>query len=438
MISTSFTWKDEYLLPYESHWSYMAKLCFLNGLTWSSVRRSATLKKFIRWPRLSNISMHPPGKSIESVNQKNNFGLQTQYNVYKICPVCMNYGYHSILHEIECIDYCVFHKCNLIKINHKQFDESRFGTYEFWNVKTENIVNNSCLADEIVKFKQKQEKERSIFNKYFFVQSGVSGKCYESTERLYQRLGLLQDDIVLYGCQCIISVSMEDIRQKNTELTEYIINCYVKSVEEKDYHYLDLHEYDIRQFTIEHCVRTSAQGELILRDHLLGWCFITVLWEAIKEVFNGIDDWDITFQTLCSYADMNIDSQQKMMKLAIILATQAITGVLSPEIIQWYNSWSWTRGKQRSNCNIPIFLELGQIAFMGGNYTRQLIVYSIIKNLFHTLVDQAFNLLHQNIDSVDKQFIQRLIYDLWIIPQYAVFYYEDRIDIYKCGPELGE
>ena len=126
------------------------------------------LKKFIRWPRLSNISMHPPGKSIESVNQKNNFGLQTQYNVYKICPVCMNYGYHSILHEIECIDYCVFHKCNLIKINHKQFDESRFGTYEFWNVKTENIVNNSCLADEIVKFKQKQEKERSIFNKYFF------------------------------------------------------------------------------------------------------------------------------------------------------------------------------------------------------------------------------------------------------------------------------
>ena len=71
------------------------------------------------------------------------------------------------------------------------------------------------------------------------MQSGVSGKCYESTERLYQRLGLLQDDIVLYGCQCIISVSMEDIRQKNTELTEYIINCYVKSVEEKDYHYLD-------------------------------------------------------------------------------------------------------------------------------------------------------------------------------------------------------
>ena len=186
MISTSFTWKDEYLLPYESHWSCMAKLCFLNGLTWSSVRRSATLKKFIRWPRLSNISMHPPGKSIESVNQKNNFGLQTQYNVYKICPVCMNYGYHSILHEIECIDYCVFHKCNLIKINHKQFDGSRFGTYEFWNVKTENIVNNSCLADEIVKFKQKQEKERSIFNKYFFVQSGVSGKCYESTERLYR------------------------------------------------------------------------------------------------------------------------------------------------------------------------------------------------------------------------------------------------------------
>ena len=57
MISTSFTWKDEYLLPYESHWSCMAKLCFLNGLTWSSVRRSATLKKFIRWPRLSNISM---------------------------------------------------------------------------------------------------------------------------------------------------------------------------------------------------------------------------------------------------------------------------------------------------------------------------------------------------------------------------------------------
>ena len=29
--STSYTWKDEYVLPYESYWSRIAKFGFLNG-----------------------------------------------------------------------------------------------------------------------------------------------------------------------------------------------------------------------------------------------------------------------------------------------------------------------------------------------------------------------------------------------------------------------
>ena len=38
IIKTSYTWKIEYTLPFESKWSIMAKFCFLNGFSWDYVK----------------------------------------------------------------------------------------------------------------------------------------------------------------------------------------------------------------------------------------------------------------------------------------------------------------------------------------------------------------------------------------------------------------
>ena len=36
------------------------------------------------------------------------------------------------------------------------------------------------------------------------------------------------------------------------------------------------------------------------------------------------------------------------------------------------------------------------------------------------------------------EFIFKLNTDIWDIPQYVVFYYKDRVDIYRCKPETEE
>ena len=63
----------------------------------------------------------------------------------------------------------------------------------------------------------------------------------------------------------------------------------------------------------------------------------------------------------------------------------------------------------------------------------------LIKDLFYDLIYRASNLLEQNFDvTYDKRLIRNMLYDLQIVPQYAVFYYMDRVEIYRCDSETEE
>lgn len=63
----------------------------------------------------------------------------------------------------------------------------------------------------------------------------------------------------------------------------------------------------------------------------------------------------------------------------------------------------------------------------------------LIKDLFYDLIYRASNLLEQNFDvTYDKRLIRNMLYNLQIVPQYAVFYYMDRVEIYRCDSETEE
>lgn len=51
---------------------------------------------------------------------------------------------------------------------------------------------------------------------------------------------------------------------------------------------------------------------------------------------------------------------------------------------------------------------------------------------------QIKNLLKQGVIDSTYEFIFKLNTDIWDIPQYVVFYYKDRVDIYRCKPEIEE
>lgn len=442
---TSYTWKDEYLLPYEAYWSCIAKFCFLNGLSWSYVQNNDKLKQLIHKPEYFNsfFAQIPPFNLDESIKYDSNYFFQLKYKVYKMCPICMKYAYHSVLHEIEGLNYCVFHKCDLIKIDDDAFYASRNGTYEFVSVKAENIVRNSTISKEIDEFVHKQENQKYISNNYFFIDS-IKKKCYESTERLYQNKVLLQDDIGLYGCKCIGFMRREEIAQINEGLLEQFINSYIKNVKEKDFLYLLSDE--LKSFIIKDFISESEHGELVIKEEaLLGWCFITAASEVIRKFFDSLEDWNIAYNSLYDNKTfINRNDKTGKMKIAVVLAVQAITGTTSPDVIQRPYSWYWSRGHSVSKCNVPIYFDLGQIvhsvSFRNGSCTKtgQYIVYPIIKDLFYDLIYRASNLLEQNFDvTYDKRLIRNMLYDLQIVPQYAVFYYMDRVEIYRCDPENG-
>ena len=145
--NTTYTWKDEYRLPYESDWSKIAKFSFLNGISWTSVYSNFRLrKKILGEPSDQFFTKMPKFKAKKFYPYKNGYRTIDKFDVYQMCPVCMKYGYHSKLHEIEGVERCFLHKCKLSEINREQYYASQYGTYEFCDIKIENIVRNQSLA----------------------------------------------------------------------------------------------------------------------------------------------------------------------------------------------------------------------------------------------------------------------------------------------------
>lgn len=447
---TSYTWKEEYVLPYESYWSRIAKFCFLNGISWFAVQRDRKLKSLIHESQSQTFDFDIPlFYFVKPTEYGMHYSFSVNYGVHKICPMCMKYGYHSVLHEVEGLDYCVFHKCRLMRIDSEKFYESRHGTYEFCDVKIEDVVRNDRIFWEIQKFIHKQEKEKLLSSNYISLNPNAknSNRCYESTERLYQKLVLLQDDIGLYGCKCVCSIQNKDIERINNELLEHIMELHISSIKDKDYYFVSYRDKShdaLMRFITTYYIKKGVHGENILKDDLLGWCFITIVTEAIQECFDNLDDWNITFDRLFYETNMYLKNKREIRKIAVALAYQAITGTASPEKVQQNYSRYWTKTALLSRYGLPVYDELGALdksrPFHKGSPTEagQYVLYPILKDLFSELVSQATKIIKQNRNIIDKKFLRSLNPDMWITPQYAVFYYQNKAEIYRCEPEYNE
>lgn len=94
-------------------------------------------------------------------------------------------------------------------------------------------------------------------------------------------------------------------------------------------------------------------------------------------------------------------------KFVIILVCQTITGSSNPDNIIRNNSKYWTKWSTFVDFGLPIFDEMG---YFGENIN------------FNKIPSEA-------------TLIGCLKPDMWTVPQYAVFYYQDRVELYRCEPE---
>lgn len=184
----SYTWKDSYCLPFETAWARIAKFSYLNGLSWSYVQQKTKLRHYICTQFEKEIVLNIPDFFLRKKN----------FEDFKICPECMKYGYQSVLHQIKGLDFCFLHKCSLITVSPKQLESSKYGTYEFIEIKTENLIKNIELYSLLQEYIEKIQKEQLLDTKFILPQSNndsIIRPCSENTERLFHRMVLLQDEV---------------------------------------------------------------------------------------------------------------------------------------------------------------------------------------------------------------------------------------------------
>lgn len=129
MLFNSYTWRNNFINPYESLWSLVQKFCMLNSITEAEfyTRVCGTRNSYFRKIQEVNpyyiFRLTPPlnkelsevFKIVENDYVKlncfsiNNLGtyMRTQLSY---CPICIKSGYHSVFHQLKFIDTCFIHE----------------------------------------------------------------------------------------------------------------------------------------------------------------------------------------------------------------------------------------------------------------------------------------------------------------------------------------
>ena len=454
----SYTWKEEYGLPYESQWGRIAKFCFLNGLPWNHIINNTKLKNAIcddipRWPYVSiPIAKNPnikqlAGKRILDVN--------------KMCPECMKYGFHSSLHETEGMNHCFIHNCQLIRIPTDKFYQSAQGTYDFFDVKTENIIRNEEIANKLLAYKKKLATSNIISNHFIsfaYNRTNNSIRFYESTERLYQRLVLLQDNIELYGCKQLILLNSNDINDEKRRIIENGVHTHLKNIKELKCMSCVLYEMsynDAVNFCIDICYKRKEGGKYAFERDMLGLCFINALSKLIRIFFKDLHEWE-DFATLAckeseslDYTYLNFESRieseyeyickyekwkyitfhntkEDIYKLAIIIVYYAITDSFSTYTLTEENSNRWGEQYFHLDFSLPINRIMNEPEY---------VIYPIIEDLLQNLINQACYMIETGIIKPGYENLIELNQSIWKVPQYIIINYNERIEVYRCDAD---
>lgn len=258
---------------------------------------------------------------------------------------------------------------------------------------------------------------------------------------------MLQDDVELYGCKCLSLISTQEIDAVNKRYLERIMRHFVRNVQDKNFFHF-MFKFNSFEEGVLYCCDTfqhsDARNKYVLREESLAWCLISVASEEIRKTFDDLDDWNDAIWYLTERRYEYPEEKRKANKFAVILAFQAITGSVGPENVEQYMSKCWVKWSPAVSFNLPVYDKLSYIHQMGAFYygspteASQYVVYPIIEDLFHELVSQANTMLEQGIITPEYECLHKLKPNIWKVPQYTVFYYPDRVEVYRCEPEYSE
>ena len=419
----SYTWKSNCSLPYESKWSKMVKFCFLNGISWSVFKKSKNMRDLVENEVYKNI--HIPYEILKNKEEK-----------HRYCPCCMKYGYHSDIHQLSVLDTCFLHPdTKLIKIEDESICYS--GTYSFYNVRVEDLINNDAQYILIQEFYKNQIKHSPVYTTILFGEDLYYGKdTYNlSTKQVIRKFFFLQKDIELKQTKLLGSTNLKDINKANKLISERVVRTIAldKYIEEKFIEEgSNLEEYvEQYKFTI---MNRNSEIPYCMRDDTLGWVFYAFILEVIDEYFcNKMEFCKVANKVKIDTTSKDIYSEE-LYKYAIIVALFAITGTDVPFAFQCNDSSIWTRGNNKCKYTINIAYDIRSFIVLNNHHTitfaMQYIVDVIIRDCFWYIVNDINGRVLNNILELD--FNKILQKNIIRAPQYVIIIYEDKCEIYCC------
>lgn len=419
-IKPCYTWKDEYNLPYESKWSKRAKFCFLNGLNWSLFDRNKNIKQLV---------------DINSNQFFDNFPQELVQNLsqnIRICPKCIKYGYHSDIHQLPELRTCFIHKnSSLITIDKQKEEQSKSGTYEFADIKIEDIISNNykCELDNYFKSREQIAPKyiKIIYPKKEYTKLGRI-KLYNSTINIIQKLYFLNNNVSTSKCKKILSINIDNIHDENYNIAENIINSIVETKE-------NTFKDSMKRIILSN--KTKIPNTIYPEP--LGLCFVKVIYDTINKYFDDINDWENYINVIINANIVNI-KELNLLKFAYVIATLSITSVYSIDACYMIDSRKWIKAGYKCNFGIDLFSQLclyeHPIRWDDKQYQKfasQIIVYPILEDVFHYIANNIYAKLKNKIVSTKTMISNNKSVKKYIkTPQYIVLYWLDRLEIYRC------
>ena len=426
----SYTWKSEYILPYESQWSIRAKFCYLNGESYINFAKINKEKKIIGY---LNIPMYI---------QNNGFMNMLKSQVY-ICPLCIKSGYHSVFHQYKVLKHCFIHSSTLLKKTRYEYIFPKYNSekQDFYEkqagIRVENIIHNEkilrLITEKIRFIEAKMEKcilcdfKKGMDNCNTYTDSTcrfILGNIFD--------LKCEQTGIEIYSIPKVeIFKASSDILYKERYFESL---CHFKMKLFVDYSEKDIEE--VVQSSLKYIVEDGLYVKY--NKDISSLCVKNIVNKFISEECGGINEY-LNYCNELLASDKYLENRKKshISQYAKILAIYAITGSCQPEyFLSLGDNWSYISNICRFRLNIMFDMNrINNFYVKGSNkfrfkYTSDILCYVVIHDLFYNTSKELEKMLINNSINITDKYILYRDYDI-NIPQYIIDGSSDSIKIYR-------
>lgn len=418
MNDTSYTWSSSFVLPYESEWSVREKFCYLNALPPTEDKK---FKKKIPFP-----ADYDPYDKIQ-------WRLPIERK-FRACPLCIQSGYHSVIHDLDCFDYCFIHNDTLLVTYPftlaRQFENGEPRLYRFLSkIRAIDLIDNVNLKMKIYAYKSLVNdifpERLNILNFNSYLEQNDYEEFYKNTVfSLIERNFMPNNPWIKGKDRIIMQLDTSKIPYENRK-------CLWKAAKycrKRNKEFIPSEIYIDAQKT---------ESLRIYSRNKLGIIFKNYIDERINEIFTSKKEYEV-WESLIWNKQFKFLGSKCYLKLSmyiIFCSVCSINTIRSNAVSTWKNvEYNYLSNFMPMNFFNINFLD-DKLDRIKDKHHYLCFKEAIMRDALDYAIQELNNILRQRLINLDNG-----IYDSFFpikFPQYIVKRKDSKWTIYACDPPEG-